>query len=98
MRGVSLVVVNVGFFLTPHARYMEGRKLWANITISSRNLAQIVRHFQVHFSKRPIMAVFQIWIHVPTEQKGTDLPPDVSIVRSTVEKKTMVNLVCGRFL
>ncbi|KAF7291163.1 hypothetical protein MIND_01259500 [Mycena indigotica] len=60
--------------LIQNFKYQEGRKLWTNIAIASRNLAQI------------------IWIHVATERTETG-GKTWTILQSTIEKKTMLNLV-----
>ncbi|KAJ7124560.1 UPF0187-domain-containing protein [Mycena filopes] len=64
-----------------YERYQEGRKMWTNIQIASRNLAQIASRFP-------------IWIHVPVER--TDKANvKMSTVQSIIEKKSMINLVQG---
>lgn len=58
-------------------RYWEGRKLWTTISLSSRNLANL------------------IWIHVPTDRSAkssTPLPKD-HLLRVTIEKTSMINLI-----
>ena len=76
-------------------RYMEGRKLWSAIALSSRNLAQIVsrslvgRHGNLGSHSRGV----QIWIHVPFERTNKKTGQQKSVLEITIEKKSMINLV-----
>ncbi|KAL1698491.1 Bestrophin, RFP-TM, chloride channel-domain-containing protein [Schizophyllum commune] len=60
---------------TAYERYQDGRKMWTNITIASRNVAQM------------------IWIHVSNERPEKDGQPGQSVLKSIIEKKSMINLV-----
>ncbi|KIY48429.1 hypothetical protein FISHEDRAFT_65725 [Fistulina hepatica ATCC 64428] len=58
-----------------YERYQDGRKLWTNITIATRNVAEI------------------IWIYVPNERKNKDSVVIQTELKSTIEKKSMINLL-----
>ncbi|KAI5888298.1 UPF0187-domain-containing protein [Schizophyllum commune H4-8] len=60
---------------TAYERYQDGRKMWTNITIASRNVAQM------------------IWIHVSNDRPPKDGQPGQSVLKSIIEKKSMINLV-----
>ena len=80
-------------FLTltpPEKRYQEGRKMWTNITIASRNLASMVCLGGLYSMMTEHFLIKKIWIHVPNTR-----PPAIkqTVLESIIEKKTMVNLV-----
>ena len=85
MRGAYFTLSSWFFWLSLGRRYQDGRKMWTNVSIASRNMAQMVG--LAGFCRRRLIISIKIWIHVPNER------PEQSVLENIIEKKAMINLV-----
>ncbi|KAG6899259.1 hypothetical protein C0993_011891 [Termitomyces sp. T159_Od127] len=63
-----------------YERYQDGRKMWTNIAVVSKNLATLV-------------TLFIFWIHTPAKRNIPDASEEEIKLRVIMEKKTMINLI-----
>ncbi|KAL4268337.1 Voltage-dependent anion channel-forming protein YneE/VCCN1/2-like protein, partial [Pleurotus pulmonarius] len=78
-------------------RYNEGRRLWSQIMIASRSFARVI-WFHVPGNPPPIAVQrhiprYEIKIDTAPPTSGIEIPADEERARSTIEKKTAINLL-----
>jgi putative membrane protein len=77
-----------------YERYQDGRKMWSNVMVASRNIAMMVSLLHVRAGEAVVPTyILQIWIHVPFNREDKVTKEKKPVLECVIEKKSIINLV-----
>jgi hypothetical protein len=77
-----------------YERFQEGRRMWSNIMVASRNIAMMVSCRDCRGCIFVLIYVYlQVWIHVPSTREDKVNGGHKPLLESVIEKKSIINLV-----
>jgi ion channel-forming bestrophin family protein len=77
-----------------YERFQEGRRMWSNIMVASRNIAMMVSCRDCGRCIFVLIYVYlQVWIHVPATREDKVNGGHKPLLESVIEKKSIINLV-----